>query len=133
MDILYPFEKLENQEFKNSNDTSIVNRLTFSYNSFIFTGDITQTAEKEIIDKYTDIDSDVLKIAHHGSKTSSSEEFLGKVSPETAVISVGKDNSYSHPHREILERLEKFGINTLRTDEKGDIKIISDGRIIKIE
>jgi competence protein ComEC len=133
MDVLYPFENLEGKELQDSNDTSIVGRLVFSSNSFIFTGDITQTAEKEIIDKDMGVNSDVLKIAHHGSKTSSSEEFLKAVSPDVAVISVGKDNSYGHPTPEVLENLNKYGIKVLRTDELGDIKIISDGGVFKIE
>ena len=72
--------------------------------------------------------SDVLKVAHHGSKTSSSEEFIAEVSPEIAVISVGKENKYGHPHPESLDTLEKYGIRVLRTDENGDIKIISNGK-----
>jgi competence protein ComEC len=133
IDILFPFESAEGKEFENSNDTSIVSRLAAGYNSFIFTGDISEIAEKEIISKTIDIDSDVLKISHHGSKTSSSEEFLKEVSPEIAVISVGKDNFYGHPTQEVLENLNKYGIKVLRTDEAGDIKIISDGKIIKIK
>jgi len=133
IDILFPFEKVDGKEFENSNDTSVVSRLVLGYNSFLFTGDISETAEKEIISKTIEIDSDVLKVAHHGSKYSSSEEFLREVSPEIAVISVGKDNSYGHPTTEVLENLNKYGIKVLRTDEAGDIKIISDGKKIKIE
>ncbi len=133
IDILFPFENAEGKEFENSNDTSVVSRLVLGYNSFLFTGDISETAEKEIITKTIEIDSDVLKISHHGSKYSSSEEFLREVSPEIAVISVGKDNSYGHPTTEVLENLNKYGIKVLRTDEAGDIKIISDGKKIKIE
>jgi competence protein ComEC len=133
MDILYPLANLENKEFENSNDTSVVNRLVFGYDSFLFTGDISQTAEKEIIEKTIYIDSDVLKVCHHGSRYSSSEEFFKKVSPELAVISVGKNNSYGHPTQEVLENLNKYGIKILRTDEVRDIKIISDGEKIKIE
>jgi competence protein ComEC len=76
------------------------------------------------------LNSKVLKVAHHGSKNSSSEKFLEKVSPELAVISVG-ENKYGHPHKETLEILEKYGIRVLRTDLNGDIKIISDGKNIK--
>jgi competence protein ComEC len=141
IDILFPFESVEGKEFRNSNDTSIVSRLVLGYNSFLFTGDISETAEKELISEYSCanscgfavLDSDVLKIAHHGSKTSSSEDFLKEVSPEIAVISVGKDNSYGHPTQEVLENLNKYGIKVLRTDEAGDIKIISDGQNLKIE
>lgn len=141
IEILYPFENLEGKEIQDSNDTSIVNRLVSGYNSFLFTGDITQLAEKELISAYScsdscefaTLDSDILKIGHHGSKTSTSEEFLQEVSPEVAIISVGKNNSYGHPAPETLENLNKYGIKVLRTDESGDIKIISDGEVFKIE
>ena len=129
IEILYPFENLEGKSFKDSNDTSIVNKLIFGENSFLFSGDIYKSAEKEILEKgRIDVDSDVLKISHHGSKTSSAEEFIAKVSPEVAVISAGKDNQYGHPSPETLEALEKYGITVLRTDAEGDIKIISNGK-----
>lgn len=124
--ILYPFENLEGQKFKDSNDTSIVAKLIFGKISFLFTGDISKLGERKMIEEKIDLDSDILKIAHHGSKTSSLEEFIKEVSPEIAVIQVGRDNHYSHPHPETLETLSKFGINVLRTDKDGDIKIISD-------
>ena len=141
IDILYPLQNLEGKEIKDSNDTSVVGRLAFGDNSFLFTGDATQLAEKEIIREYScsnscefaTLDSDVLKVAHHGSKTSSSSEFLEEVSPEVAVISVGENNSYGHPTSETLENLNKYGIKVLRTDERGDIKIVSDGEAIKVE
>ena len=131
-EILFPFENLEGKEFENSNDTSIVARLVFGKNHFLFTGDISKIAERELVIR-ANIDSDVLKVAHHGSKTSSSEEFLKAVSPKIAVISVGKGNSYGHPHQEVLEIFQKFGIKVLRTDLDGDIKIISDGVKYKIK
>jgi len=130
--ILYPLENLEGEELKDSNNTSIVAKLVFKENSFLFTGDIYKSIEKELITKETDIDSDVLKVAHHGSKTSSSEEFMKEVSPQEAVITAGKDNPYGHPHQEVLEILEKYGIRILRTDLDGDIKIISDGSNLAI-
>jgi competence protein ComEC len=133
LDVLYPFENLEGQELKDSNNTSIVAKLIFGQNSFLFTGDAYQSAERELLTKEADIDSDVLKVAHHGSKTSSAEEFIEKVSPEIAVISVGKDNTYGHPHQEVLETLIKYGIRILRTDEQGDIKILSDSQKLKIK
>ncbi len=129
VEILYPFEGLEGKSFEDSNNTSIVNKLIFGENSFLFPGDIYKSAEKEILEKGgIDVGSDVLKISHHGSKTSSAEEFIAKVSPEVAVISAGKDNKYGHPSPETLEALEKYGITVLRTDVKGDIKIISNGK-----
>lgn len=121
LDILNPSEDLEGQEFKDSNDTSIVADLVFKDVSFLFTGDITEKVEKKL-----NVDSDILKVAHHGSKTSSSPEFLKKVSPDIAIISVG-ENKYGHPSPEVLANLENFGIKTLITKELGDIKIISDG------
>lgn len=127
MKILYPFENLEGQEFENTNDTSIVAKLIFNQNSFLFTGDLSKSGERKLIEKKVDIDSDVLKVGHHGSKTSSGEEFIKEVSPEIAIIQVGRDNPYHHPHSEVLETSEKYGIKILRTDKDGDIKIISDG------
>jgi len=140
LDILYPFESLEGKESKNSNNTSIISRLNFNEDSFLFTGDAYKSVEKELIREYScsnsckfaSLDSDVLKVGHHGSKTSTSEEFLEKVLPEIAVIQVGQ-NKYGHPHPEVLEKLEKFDIKVLRTDKEGDIKIISDGIRYKYE
>jgi len=102
--------------------------LVFGEISFLFTGDIYKSAEKEILQKEVDINSDILKIAHHGSKTSSVEEFIEKVSPQYAVILAGQDNYYGHPHQETLDTLEKYDINILRTDREGDVKIISNGK-----
>ena len=129
LNILYPFESLEGKEFKDSNNTSIITQLIFGNSSFLFTGDATQSIEKKILSEYREdvINSDVLKVGHHGSKTSTSEEFLKEVSPEIAVISCGKNNPYHHPHQDVLKNLEKFDIKILRTDQVGDIKIVSTG------
>lgn len=139
--ILYPLESLEGQESKNSNNTSIITKLVFGENSFLFTGDVYKSVEQELIREYScsnsckfaNLNSDILKVAHHGSKTSSSEEFIKEVSPEIAVISVGKENKYGHPYPEVLETLTKYGIRVLRTDLNGDIKIFSDGENLKIK
>jgi len=124
--ILNPSENLEGETIKNSNDTSIVIKLVFGENSFLFTGDISKSVEKKFLNEKVDIDSDVLKVGHHGSKTSSSEDFLAVVSPIISVISSGKNNSYGHPHQEVLDTLGRYG-RILRTDLDGDIKIISNG------
>ncbi len=126
LEILHPFESLEGQEFKDSNDTSVVARLVFGDVSFLFTGDITKKVEAKLVEHDVGLESDVLKVAHHGSKTSSSLGFLEQVSPEVAVTHVG-ENSYGHPHPEVLANLEQFGIQVLRTDINGDIRIVSDG------
>jgi len=133
IEILYPFESLEGKTLEDSNNTSIIIRLVFGENSFLFTGDAYQSAERELIQREINIDSDVLKVGHHGSKTSSSEEFIKKVSPEIAVIPTGKDNPYGHPHPEVLETLDKYGIRILRTDLNGDIKILCDSQSLKLK
>ena len=127
IDILYPFKDLAGKESKDSNDTSIVARLVFGGTSFLFTGDIDKSVEKDIAERNAELKTGVLKVAHHGSKTSTSGEFLDRVLPEYAVISVGKDNKYGHPTKEVLDILSKYGIMIFRTDEVGDIKIISNG------
>ncbi|XOB40404.1 MAG: ComEC/Rec2 family competence protein [Candidatus Nealsonbacteria bacterium] len=133
LDVLYPFEDLEGKDFKNTNNTSIVIRLVFNNHSFIFTGDLYKSVERKLVDRGLYLDSNVLKVGHHGSKTSSCEEFLEKVKPEIAVISAGKENPYNHPHPEVLEVLDKYDITVLRTDIDGDIKIISDGENMEIK
>lgn len=133
LSILHPFEDWEGKELKDSNMTSLVVRLVLGENSFLFTGDILDFQEREMILRGVDLDSDVLKIGHHGSKTSSSEEFLINVSPSFSIISAGKDNSYGHPHQEVLARLKKYDIDILRTDKNGDIKILSDGKNLQFK
>jgi competence protein ComEC len=129
LDIIFPSEDLEGKLVEDGNDNSLVAHLIFKNTSFLFTGDITSSAEEEIISEseQENVRADVLKVAHHGSKTSSSRDFLSFVNPEIAVISCGLDNPYGHPHLSVLENLEEFAINILRTDIDGDIKITSDG------
>ena len=128
IEVLFPFENLVGKEFKDSNNTSIVAKLVFRETSFIFTGDINEPVEKDIIERNSELKVGVLKVAHHGSKTSTSEEFLDIILPEYAVVSVGKDNKYGHPTKEVLDILSKYDIMVFRTDEVGDIKIISNGK-----
>ncbi len=116
-----------------SNYGSIVAKLVYGKNSFFLTGDSPAGIEEYLVSlDAKNLKSDVLKVSHHGSDTSTSEIFLGYVSPEYAVISVGKDNKYGHPRPEILERLKKFGAEILRTDENGAIKMKSDGNNITV-
>ncbi|HEX9721786.1 MAG TPA: MBL fold metallo-hydrolase [Candidatus Paceibacterota bacterium] len=109
---------------KEVNDTSVVTKLVFGETSFLFPGDISKIAEQEMLQQDINIDADILKIPHHGSKYSSTENFLAAVSPGIAVIQVGK-NSYGHPTPEVLERLGHIPI--LRNDQIGDIIIQSNG------
>lgn len=133
MEVLHPFESFKEKNVKNTNNTSVITRLVFGEKSFLFTGDAYKVVEKELIAQGIEIDSDVLKVGHHGSKTSTDEDFIKKVSPEIAVISVGKNNSYGHPHSETLEILEKYDISIFRTDELGNIKIICDSQSLKLK
>lgn len=133
IDILYPLEILEGQRMENtSNDSCIVFRMAFCNSSFLFTGDISGRAEKELVNEKIDLVSDVLKVAHHGSKYSTTDLFLDGVEPEIAVIEVGRNN-YGHPSPEVLQRLNKFGIKVLRTDTAGDIEMVSDGNNINVK
>lgn len=130
LDILFPDRDPSGWD---TNDASIIAKLQYGGKSFLFTGDSPQKVEKYLVSLGgKNLDSDVLKVGHHGSKTSSSEEFLGYISPEYVVISVGKDNRYGHPHQEILDRLAKFGVKILRTDESGTIKIKTNGENLQI-
>ncbi|MFH1451245.1 MAG: MBL fold metallo-hydrolase [bacterium] len=140
LEILYPSNSLIDSSLsdyqppeKNINNTSIVSRLLFGSDKFLFTGDISKSLEKELLAKEVDISADVLKVAHHGSSGSTSEAFVVVVAPEIAVISVGEDNKFGHPRLEVLEILEKSGIRILRTDQQGDVKIQSDGENLSWE
>ncbi len=136
--VLAPLENLAGQVFnKDSNETAIVLQLIFGANKFLFTGDITSKVEQKMIDYYGSasstksiLASDVLKVAHHGSKTSTSQNFISQVNPQIAVISLGRNNKYGHPSAEVLNTLQGFGIKVMRTDEKGDIWMKSDGETI---
>jgi len=130
MEILNPGDTLDNN-LKDTNADSIVVRLTYGENSFLLTGDFPVEKESELLEKEakppigglaSKLKSDVLKIAHHGSKYATGDEFLEKVAPKDAVISVGKNNRYGHPAQELLDRLNAKGIRILRTDERGDIR-----------
>ena len=120
-----------NSDESNLNDTSIVLKLKYNTTSFLFMGDASSKIENTILDK--SIQSDVLRVGHHGSATSTSNRFLEKVNPKYAVISVGKDNSYSHPNTETLDRLTKKNVTIYRTDELGTIIAKSNGTIISFE
>lgn len=108
------------------NDSSIVLRLDYGENSFLFSGDATSTIEKKILNK--NIAVDIYKVAHHGSSYSNSESFLNKVNPSIGIISTGKNNSYNHPHLEVVKRLEERNIKLYRTDKLGTILVTSDGK-----
>lgn len=119
------------RDYGDKNNNSIVLKATSDGASAIFTGDAESTAEADILEKYAArLNADVLKVGHHGSSTSSSEAFYRAVSPDIAVISCGKDNSYGHPHTEILELFEKNSQEYYRTDEAGSVVLVCrDGEL----
>jgi competence protein ComEC len=125
LSILYPFENMANKEISNSNNYSVVSKLSYKNFDVLFTGDIEKSAENKLINVKTDLKADILKIAHHGSKTSSSGNFLKAVDAIMAIIEVGKDNQYGHPHQEVLQRLKNLLVFT--TGDKGNITLLSNG------
>jgi len=119
------------RDYEDDNDMSAVLKLTFGEISFLFTGDAESKSEHDMINSKADLKSDVLLVAHHGSKSSTTEAFLDVVKPSFGVIQVGKNN-YGHPAPEILERLNKRGVKVYRNDLHGDIVFITDGKNIKV-
>lgn len=119
--------------YEDANNYSIVIKLTYKENSFLFAGDAEEILENEILNKGYDLKSDLIKIGHHGSSSSTSDKFLKAIEPDYAVICVGKDNSYNHPKKSVMDRLKKYGIKVYRTDEQGSITAISDGKSISFD
>jgi len=115
------------------NNDSLVLRLRYGRHTFLLSGDVERLIENRMLDDNELGRADVLKVAHHGSKTSSTEAFLDAVQPAFAIISVGLDNSYGHPNREVIERLHEHHAAIFRTDEDGLITVRSDGRKLSVE
>lgn len=119
--------------FDDLNNTSVVCRLTYGENSFLFTGDCEDKAESAILQrKGITVSADVLKVGHHGSDTSTSDEFLEAVDPQIALISVGTGNTYGHPVPSTLEKLEEREVQIYRTDLSGSIVVTSDGQKLTV-
>lgn len=116
--------------YESLNNHSVVIRLAFGETSFLLTGDAEEVSEKEMLDKGFVLKSDVLKVSHHGSATSTTANFLGAVDPRCAVISVGTENSYGHPSSSVIKRLQDRGVLVYRTDENGTVIAVSDGAAI---
>lgn len=118
------------RQYSDNNNNSIVIKMTHGENTFLFTGDAEEEAEMDILAEGLDVSADVLKAGHHGSSTSTSDDFLEAVSPEYAVISCGEDNKYGHPHAETMNKFRQTGVTVYRTDEQGTVIAISDGSAI---
>ena len=128
-DILWPQEDQITENRINNN--AIVMKLNYNGFSCLFTGDIEKIAEDKMVSLYKDkfvLESDILKVAHHGSKTSTTENFLELVNPKNCLIGVGKNNLFGHPSNEIVERLEKLDVKVYRTDINGEISIIVNNK-----
>ncbi len=152
-DVLSPYMNV--QKVNDTNMGSIVGKLTYGSSTFMFTGDAPINVEQNLVKRFgnnstqnneqsdcvlcrpqysgdpENLKSTVLKVGHHGSKTSSSEAFLKAVAPQFAIISVGLKNMYGHPHKEVIDLLNKLGIKTLRTSEEGTIECKSGGGEVK--
>ena len=125
--ILHPFESVVGMTTDKPHDDAVVVMLQYGEFEFMLTGDMEEKVERRLIMAGYYLDSDVLKVGHHGSKTSSSEAFLSAVGPEVAIIQVGTKNRYGHPAPEVLKRLEDYDLKYYRNDLDGDIKLVSDG------
>ncbi|WP_396020619.1 MULTISPECIES: ComEC/Rec2 family competence protein [unclassified Clostridium] len=113
--------------YEDPNDYSIVAKVTFGNTSFLLTGDAEAESESQMLSKGLDLSATVLKIGHHGSKSSTGQSFLDKVNPKYGVVSVGKGNSYGHPTQSTMNRLKAKNIPVYRTDEDGTVVATSNG------
>lgn len=118
---------------KDTNSTSIVLKVTYGNTSFLFTGDAERDEEEEILSSGANLKSTVLKVGHHGSKTSTSYPFIREIMPQYAVISCETGNDYGHPHKETMSRLSDAGVEVYRTDTQGHITMTSDGNNITVK
>lgn len=120
-------------EYKEINDWSVVIRVQYGDKAFLLTGDAEIQAEEEMLAAGLELQANILKVGHHGSRSSTTSAFLAAVAPEYAVISVGRDNDYGHPHAETLARLAQMGVQVYRTDVEGTLVFTTDGQKISIE
>ncbi len=109
------------------NDNSVVLRISYGTMDFLMTGDLNNAGEEALLRSGYPLDAEILKVGHHGSSSSTSPAFLSRVHPEMAIISVGADNPYGHPHAETLDSLKRYGVTVFRTDPDGTIFVRSDG------
>lgn len=117
------------KDYEDENHNSIVTQVSFGETTALFTGDAETPVEVDLIDEY-DLKTDILKVGHHGSRYASHSEFLNSVLPGICVISCGRNNSYGHPHKEVIDRINQIGSTILRTDEESTICLKTDGKNI---
>ena len=137
LDILTPLHSFVGASLKNVHDAMVVSKLVYASTLALLTGDAEKPLEYQLLlssanpptrSVRVNLKSDILKVGHHGSKTSTTEDFVRAVSPRFAAISVGRKNRYGHPHQRTLDTLAKFNIPIFRTDQDGDVEFVSDGK-----
>lgn len=121
------------QKYDDTNNTSLVVKITLGEISVLFTGDMEHDAEIDLLDSGADVKADVLKVGHHGSESSTSYRFLREVAPRYGVVSVGTNNSYGHPHEDPMSRLRDADVEVYRTDIVGDVFCTTDGKTIEFK
>lgn len=124
LDVLYPFEPLTGTSLENANNASVVIMVEYGDHRLLLSGDAEQAVETELLASKVDVDADIFKAGHHGSRTSSTEPFLDAVTPEIAIIQCGTENEYGHPHVETLTHLQERGIEFYRNDLHGRIRVV---------
>lgn len=130
LEILFPDKNTAGWD---TNTGSIIARLSYGTESFLFTGDSPQTVEQYLVDKNGGtLHSNVLKLGHHGSRTSSSRVFLSAVDPDYAIISAGSDNKYGHPHKEVIDLLAEFKVPSVSTIDHGTVIFKTDGEHVRV-
>lgn len=130
LEIIWPEQSSIKSFSKNTNNVSVVGKLVYKDIEFLLTGDIEKKVENYLVNNNLNLESDILKVPHHGSKTSSSYNFIKMINPQISVISVGGNNRYNHPNDEVLDRLKESFI--YRTDKNRDIRILTDGNLFDI-
>jgi competence protein ComEC len=131
VEVLYPAADPTGQA-PSDNDHSVVVRIVYGSRAFLLTGDIEQGAENELVNGRGVLRADIIKVAHHGSRTSSTQEFINAVDPQYAVISVGRRSRFGHPHKEVVDRWLASGSNVMTTGERGMISVSTDGKDLMV-
>ena len=130
-EVLFPYAEEAGGTFS-ANDSSVVLRIIYGNRKFLLTGDIERLAESELVGSGTMLAVDLVKAAHHGSRTSSTQEFIDAAGAKYAVISVGRSSPFGHPHPEVVERWTASGAKVMTTGEKGTISVSTDGSDLDI-
>jgi len=131
IDVLWP-RPIQTADSPSRNHDSLVLRVRFGERSFLFTADIEKEAETALVKTGVGLKADVVKVPHHGSRTSSTEQFIAVAQPAVAVISIGRHSIFGHPHREVVERWRASGAQVITTGEKGTISVVTDGKEISV-